>query len=178
MAELTDTQINQVLAPYSSFRGCYPSDRLPTVESLPSDSAIIVNIDKSGQPGSHWCVILHLANKEQPPAWYDPYGLGPDQISAIIGVPTNFSAYLQHAAEAFGHKTFITSRVDCQCVVRVGKFHGQPDVDCGRWCILAVKYNSIPTDLNGLVRPAWQEIFSYKTQCYTHTAILHRVAGV
>ena len=37
------------------FRGVFPRDKLPDINRRPC--GVIVNLDKSGEPGSHWIAI-------------------------------------------------------------------------------------------------------------------------
>jgi hypothetical protein len=48
----------------SDFRGIFPSDRIPT---LTRGTCAIANVDKAGEPGSHWVAIT-------PNLFYDSFG--------------------------------------------------------------------------------------------------------
>ena len=50
------------------FRGVYPSDRIP---KLNNHEMIIANLDKHGQPGSHWIALIEHNGKLH---MYDSFG--------------------------------------------------------------------------------------------------------
>lgn len=49
---------------HKSFRGCFPSDCLPSPKSLQYPSALVVNMDARGLEGSHW-VALYAKNERE-----------------------------------------------------------------------------------------------------------------
>jgi hypothetical protein len=63
------------LSRVKSFLGVFPSDELPS-EEITNPCSIIVNVDASTQPGSHW-----LAKRFEPRSsqayYFDSYGLPP-----------------------------------------------------------------------------------------------------
>lgn len=62
------------------FLGVFPADQLPRISSLPS--ALIVNLDPSNKPGSHW-VALYF-NKSGNCEYFDSYGRHPDVLRSFI----------------------------------------------------------------------------------------------
>jgi endoprotease len=55
------------------FRGVFPRDKLPDIKRRPC--GVIVNLDKSGEPGSHWIAIYF--GKDFQGEYFDPLGLSP-----------------------------------------------------------------------------------------------------
>lgn len=86
MRELNTIQLTKLLQKdkitSKIFKGVYPSDRLPTINSFPA--CLIINTDDSKGPGEHW-VALYI-NSSGMGYFYDPFGINPSIY--------NFSKYL------------------------------------------------------------------------------------
>lgn len=69
------------------FLGVFPLDLLPKITNLPA--ALVVNLDPSDKPGSHW-VCLYFANNGVC-EYFDSYGRKPYELKAyIIANSTNY----------------------------------------------------------------------------------------
>lgn len=62
---------NTITAPF--FRGVFASDTIP---DLAERSAIVVNLDESSEPGSHWVAFYKENNKRV--EFFDSYGNSPE----------------------------------------------------------------------------------------------------
>ena len=79
---LTTANINEILFNIRHFFGVYSLDRLPFV-LLPKPGAVIINLDASYLPGSHW-VCLYFT-KEGKGYYFDSFGRHPPaHIQAFI----------------------------------------------------------------------------------------------
>lgn len=63
------------------FVGVFPSDKIPELSSNRS-FAMVINTDKSTEPGSHWVAIFVENNKKL--EFFDSYGLPPDAYGSDI----------------------------------------------------------------------------------------------
>lgn len=61
------------------FVGVYPSDRIPTLNSLPA--GVVLNLDSSQESGSHW--VAAWVNSNGTAVYFDSYGLPPLKRSII-----------------------------------------------------------------------------------------------
>jgi hypothetical protein len=55
----------------TKFRGVYPSDKIPPLNNLTPYA--ILNLDKSGEPGSHWVAIARSKHQDAS-YFYDSFG--------------------------------------------------------------------------------------------------------
>jgi hypothetical protein len=60
-----------------SFKGVYPSDKVPKLNDLAP--YCIVNLDRSGQPGSHWVAIAKIEDSPEL-VFYDSFGRSQSEI--------------------------------------------------------------------------------------------------
>lgn len=72
-------EINRYLANYIQFFGTYPRDMLP--RALARGGGIVVNTDKSTNPGLHW-VAIYLSSDGYA-VYFDSFGLPPMHIEII-----------------------------------------------------------------------------------------------
>lgn len=82
MALFTDEIFNIIHSdPIASkcFVGVYPSDRIPSLKSLPA--GIVLNFDSSRQSGSHW--VAAWVNEDGSAVYFDSYGLPPLKSSIV-----------------------------------------------------------------------------------------------
>ena len=84
--------LNKDLKLKEYFRGVYASNTLPSFLIRGQTHAIVVNLDKSNQPGSHWCAIYILSNGFC--IYFDPLGF-PPFIPSIITFLENNSTHCQ-----------------------------------------------------------------------------------
>lgn len=56
-----------------SFKGCFPLDQLPHISTFPS--SLIINLDPSNMPGSHWVAIYIDTSKHA--SYFDSFGQRP-----------------------------------------------------------------------------------------------------
>jgi Adenovirus endoprotease len=61
-----------------SFLGVFPIDKLPPVPINNHPYSLIVNFDKSSQPGSHWVALYVIS--ETSCEYFDSYGREPPQL--------------------------------------------------------------------------------------------------
>jgi hypothetical protein len=71
--QLTDREINNAL-PHDWFHGCVMHDALPP--SLPENTAIVINLDDSDGPGTHWVAAGHRNKRKY---YFDSFGLPPSE---------------------------------------------------------------------------------------------------
>lgn len=63
------------------FRGVIMRDQF---QRMQKNTALIVNLDSSRGPGTHWCAIIRAYNNHY--IWFDPFAIeAPQQISDICG---------------------------------------------------------------------------------------------
>lgn len=93
----------------SHYLGVYPADRLPQRVSLPC--AIIVNMDKSTNPGSHWVAI-----------YIDKHGVG--EFFCSFGNPPINSHHFKFIKRNSLHWTFNKTKLQCFS-----------STVCGQYCI-------------------------------------------
>ena len=74
------------------FRGVFASDKLPELSSGISH-AIIVNLDKSYNPGTHWCAIFISAHGDL--VYFDSFGMYP-YVPSVKHFITQHSRTLQY----------------------------------------------------------------------------------
>lgn len=63
----------------SNFKGVYSSDKIP---NLKNGQMIIVNLDESNQPGSHWIGVMHHNDNNYV---YDSFGRSSQKIIPSLG---------------------------------------------------------------------------------------------
>lgn len=76
-----DFEIANLLKSNSDFKGVFSRDKIPQITSYPA--AIIVNTDKSYEPGKHWIAMYFL---EKQCEYFDSFGfppMFPEMINAI-----------------------------------------------------------------------------------------------
>jgi hypothetical protein len=75
---LMNTEIDDMMKSTKSFKGSIPADMIHT---LPSNKVMnfIINKDKSGQPGSHWCCVYIDTIYDKEICYYDPLGNPPSK---------------------------------------------------------------------------------------------------
>lgn len=73
---LMNTEINDMMKSTKSFKGSIPADMIYT---LPANKVMnwIINKDKSGMPGSHWCAVYIDSVLDKECCYYDPLGNPP-----------------------------------------------------------------------------------------------------
>lgn len=83
------------------FGGVYPSDLLPDIP-IHGKNHYIVNLDPSGEPGSHWVALI--VNRAATSEYFDSYGLPPPHnlsFRRIMSERYNFNTVqLQHVLTA------------------------------------------------------------------------------
>ncbi len=72
-------QIIKYMRKFSKFKGVYPRDMLPS--SLSSDRGLVINTDKSTEPGEHWVAIYKYKNGST--VYFDSFGLPPLHIEIL-----------------------------------------------------------------------------------------------
>jgi hypothetical protein len=90
---LDNTEIERIMNKYKEFKGVYPLDMvykaIPLIEPK-SEGGLILNLDKSGEPGVHWCSIYWNASNSKPQiCYYDSFARAPrketiDDIKNIV----------------------------------------------------------------------------------------------
>lgn len=78
---LDNTEIEKIMNRYQNFYGVYPRDQLyrivPQVKEK-SNGGVILNLDKSGEPGSHWVALYWDAKNDKPSIeYFDSYARSP-----------------------------------------------------------------------------------------------------
>lgn len=78
---LDNTEIDRIMNKYKDFKGVYALDQvykvLPLIEPK-SEGGLILNLDKSGEPGSHWtCLYFNGGGNKPQICYYDSFGRPP-----------------------------------------------------------------------------------------------------
>ena len=74
---MNSLEIYKELKHYKEFLGVYSRDKLNFY--MPDETGIIINTDKSGEPGEHWVAIY----KNERTIYFDSFGLPPIQDEII-----------------------------------------------------------------------------------------------
>ena len=106
-----------------NFLGVFPSDQLPNLSGR--NECMIINYSPSSDDGTHWIAMRNLNNALKPAEYFDSYGLHPDEADSILGLTTNFTAYLKEHSSTM----FIYNTIDLQS-------WRQGEDECGEWCLL------------------------------------------
>lgn len=108
--------LSRALSNIDCFHGIFPRDKLPNhPPSLPS--AIVINLDKSDQPGSHWVTLF--IDHEGRGEYFDPFGIYPQYVEIINYFDRNC-----------GPMNWAFSPVTLQNIM---------SMTCGLYCILFVR---------------------------------------
>jgi hypothetical protein len=75
---MNSLEIFSYLKQYKNFYGVYPRDKLPKIKN----GTIVVNTDKSTEPGEHW-VAITLCD-QRPSEYFDSFGLPPLHREIIV----------------------------------------------------------------------------------------------
>ena len=67
---LSNFFINNLLKDYKNFIGCFSKDQIPLIEN---NKSIIMNLQNSNQPGSHWIALKRVNNTV---FVFDSFGIG------------------------------------------------------------------------------------------------------
>lgn len=157
----TTVELDHALSGIPQYRGAFASNDMPPLKDLPwGDNSFIVNVSPDNVLNKgHWLAILHIKDRSQPPAIFDPIQSRlqrgqPDKDATILGVPkTHFEEYARQASElaGFGGR-FNQSKISLENV------YGS--TICGDLSAIAIRLNSLPIFENGNIRPQWQSIVS------------------
>lgn len=108
---LTTSQIANLLEGVPCFNGVYALDKLPRLITKPS--AVIINLDESYKPGSHWVAVYFDKNKVA--HYFDSFGRQP-QGNILTFIEANSDYYYYN----------------------IIKYQGNLSIACGYFCILFV----------------------------------------
>ena len=109
---LTTIDIETYMRKYSEFRGVYAIDKLP-FEIFCKPFGIIMNLDPSWKPGSHWTALF--VPDIGPAIYFDSFGLGP---------PNPIFIYLLRNSTKNGFE------------FNKSIFQGDLSIKCGHYCVL------------------------------------------
>ena len=112
---LNTSDIKRFLRNRKDFLGVFAIDKLPIVLA-PKPSGLVINLDESFKPGSHW-VAVYLP-KNGPAHYFDPFGAPP---------PHNIAMFLDRNSKTGW--TFNAS-----------KFQGELSYLCGYYCVMFIKF--------------------------------------
>lgn len=157
----TTVQLDHSLSKIAQYRGAFASNDMPNLNTLPwGDNSFIVNVSPDNiLSKGHWLAFLHIKNRSQPPAIFDPIqsrlqAQNPDKDAHILGVPkTHFEDYAKKASELAGFGGHFY-----QSTVSLEDVYGS-DI-CGDLSAIAIRENNLPNYPNGNIRPQWQDIVS------------------
>jgi hypothetical protein len=111
---LSTDYINRVMDKLTSFKGTYPCDEIPNFTE--NEYSIIVNVDNSNLPGSHWTALVIRGNNAY---YFDSFGRLYDNFS----FPPDYRENLQNIC--LGKKVIFQEKV-------LQGFHSNT---CGEYCI-------------------------------------------
>lgn len=109
---LTTLHIQNYLNKYGQFKGVYAIDDLPH-EIYTKPFGIVINLDPSWKPGSHWTAIF--CPSYGPVIYFDSFGLSP---------PENIKTYMERNSQRCGY------------VYNHGVYQGDLSIKCGYFCLL------------------------------------------
>jgi hypothetical protein len=112
---LSTNEINHLLKNKKDFLGVFPVDRLPYL-LVPKPTGLIINLDESYKPGSHWVAVY--IPKNGPAHYFDPFGAVPGRHVSL----------------------FLDRNSKHGWVFNAAKFQGDLSYLCGYYCVLFIKY--------------------------------------
>ena len=115
---LSTDEIDRVMEKEESFRGTYPCDQVPNFTD--NEYSIIINVDNSTLPGSHWTALVVRGNNAY---YFDSFGRLYDNFS----FPADYRESLQKIC--LGKKVVFQNRV-------LQGFHSNM---CGEYCVYFIK---------------------------------------
>jgi hypothetical protein len=110
-------QINFLLEKFDCFIGVYPRNLLPRKPIKIRPCALIINTDKSTEPGEHW-VALYLS-KNTYAEYFDSFGFSPNHIEII---------------------KFLQRNKIKKIVYNTNQLQSLTSLTCGAYCVLFVKF--------------------------------------
>ena len=119
---LTDCDLNSFLTCAPHFIGCYSDDEIAKLVLKPP-CFLIVNLDKSTQPGTHWLALGIFPNVIEV---FDPLGFD------IFSWPT-----LPHGLLSFLHKISFRKKVKV-----IPKLQSKKSTLCGLFCVFYIMLRS------------------------------------
>lgn len=85
--------------PIHSYEGSFPCDQTPILSSLKQPSSLIINLDTSSLPGSHWVSIYHTKNLT---LYFDSYGRNPnEELNKILKSGNKRVIYFNKRIQSF-----------------------------------------------------------------------------
>jgi len=115
---LSTDEIDDLLSKQVKFKGTFPCDKIPVFKD--SEYSIIINVDNSTLPGSHWTALVIRGNNAY---YFDSFGRLYDNAS----FPTEYTVSLQRLC--LGKKVLFQDKV-------LQGFHSNT---CGEYCIYLIK---------------------------------------
>lgn len=110
------------------FQGVYPSDKLPTrVSTYPA--LYIANVDKSGEPGSHWVAFYFTRDREG--EFFDSYGQPPSTYSRP------FASFLKNNSSSWTFNSVTLQSVNSKV--------------CGHYCVYFALFRCRRVSMNTIV---------------------------
>lgn len=110
------------------FKGVYPSDRIPMVDTFPC--SYVINSEPHYQQGLHW-LVMHFPSKDDNAEFFDSYGNAPDYYSRC------FVDYFHENSFKYTYNTVClqdnSSRV------------------CGQYCVFYIYYRSRGYEMSEIV---------------------------
>jgi len=72
-------QLEQIFSEKTDFVGVFPSDQIPPIQPSPRVKCLIINLDPSDKPGSHWVALSYHRNTlgRNEMEYFDSYGFPP-----------------------------------------------------------------------------------------------------
>jgi hypothetical protein len=100
-------QIEQIMAPYKrqGFKGVYASNQINRVP-IANKMGFVLNLDSSGQPGSHWVAVYIDTKQDKSIDYYDSFGRDP---------PEGIRAGLKRLIEKINPNTYLKFKIN-KCV--------------------------------------------------------------
>ena len=131
---LNTDEIDELLKNFNKFKGGFPCDQIPNFSD--NEYSIIINVDASDLPGSHWTALVVRGNNVY---YFDSFGRLYDNFS----FPNNYISYLSQICN--GKKVTYQKNV-------LQDFHSNT---CGEYCVYFIKqmeknviFSSIFRDFN------------------------------
>ena len=136
---LYDDQIDNVMENYKNkgFKGVYALDEIDKIP-VSNKMGVVLNLDKSNEPGSHWVALYIDADDDQAVEYYDSYGEDPPEslmkdIKGLID-KINPSTYLKFKINKIKQQSENSDSCGIMAMqFLIDRFNGKPFVDCTGW---------------------------------------------
>ena len=136
---LYNDQIERVMDNYKQkgFKGVFAIDEIDKIP-ISNKMGVILNLDKSNEPGSHWVALYIDTEDDQAVEYYDSYGEDPPEslMKDIKGLvdKINPDIYLKFKINRIKQQAENSDSCGIHSMMfLIDRFNGKPFVDCTGW---------------------------------------------